>query len=134
MDIFYINITENGLENLLNVGKPINSYADDFAFGIQDSSKNGFFSSNRKLTLYNNQSETQLNQTNEFVNDNIYSIKEIDPIKDVYNAIIEGHVTDAETEKPISNALIQLYEANNSLYDTIYTDKEALLQSRDKLF
>lgn len=127
MDVFYIKITENGLENLLNVGEPINSYADDFAFAIKDSTKNGFFSSNRKLVQNNDQDETQADQAgqeNEFINDNIYSLKELEPIQDVYKAIIEGHVTDAETEEPITDALVELFEDNDSLYKSVNTDKE----------
>ncbi|MFB9106143.1 TolB family protein, partial [Algibacter miyuki] len=35
LDVFYIKIkADDTFDNLLNVGTPINSYADDFAFGI----------------------------------------------------------------------------------------------------
>lgn len=49
MDIFRIKIKAFGFGELLNVGKPINSYADDFAFGINSNTRKGFFSSNRAL-------------------------------------------------------------------------------------
>src|SRR5690606_26722491 len=34
LDVFYVKIENNDFGNLINIGPPVNSYADDFAFGI----------------------------------------------------------------------------------------------------
>lgn len=109
LDVFYIKIEKNHhYGNLLNVGSPINSYADDFAFGIEKNK--GFISSNRTENI------------GSFVYDNIYTFVETQPIKDVYKAIIEGLVTDKQTNKPIENASIILKNAENNQYAIVKTD------------
>lgn len=52
MDIFVIDLSGNG--EAMNVGIPVNSPQDDFAFSFSDKSNTGFFSSNRagKDNLY----------------------------------------------------------------------------------
>jgi outer membrane protein OmpA-like peptidoglycan-associated protein/tetratricopeptide (TPR) repeat protein len=47
LDILYSRASDNGFENPLNAGRPINSPQDDFALVTMDGSK-GFFSSNRQ--------------------------------------------------------------------------------------
>ena len=110
MDVFYVKIKENGLGNLLNVGEPVNSYADDFAFGIDEKTKRGFISSNRADTL------------GSFVYDNIYTFIENTPIVDLYFAMIEGYVTDKHSGEPIENATITFTDPDNDIYITLLTD------------
>jgi len=110
LDVFYVKITGEAFGNLLNVGEPINSSADDFAFGINDTTKRGFISSNR--------TETE----GEFVYDNIYSFLETAPIKDMYLAKIDGYVTDKQTGKPIENASITLTDSEGKVYANLTTD------------
>ena len=110
MDIFYIKITDDGFGNLLNVGEPINSYADDFAFGLDGNSERGFISSNRTDSL------------GVFVYDNIYTFIENTPIVDLYLASIEGYVTDLQTGEPIADATIILFDPNAQIYVTLNTD------------
>lgn len=112
MDVFYIKILNNRFGNLLNVGTPVNSYADDFAFGIDDTTKRGFISSNRTDT------------EGEFVYDNIYTFKETTPIVDIYSALTEGYVTDKHSNEPIANATITFTDPENNIFVTLSTDTE----------
>src|SRR5690625_535160 len=113
LDVFAVKIKEDGLGNIINVGEPINSYADDFAYGIDDRTKYGFVSSDR--AKYN---DTTL------VNTNIYSFKENSPLKDPYQAFIEGYVTDKNTEEPIEAAKIEFTDSEGTEYVVLFTDEE----------
>jgi len=112
LDVFYVKIKDKGFGNLLNVGEPINSFADDFAFGINETTKRGFISSNR--------SETE----EQFVYDNIYSFLETAPIKDMYLAKIDGYVTDKQTGKPLKDATVTLTDSKGKVYGTISTNEK----------
>ncbi|HLV37977.1 OmpA family protein [Xanthomarina sp.] len=111
LDVFYVKIQDTGYGNLLNIGEPVNSYADDFAFGIDQQTGRGFISSNR--------SEVQ----GQFVYDNIYSFLETSPIIDVYFAQIQGLVTNKQTGLPITGANIVLSDAEGKLYKQVMTDE-----------
>lgn len=113
MDIFAVKIKEDGHGNIINVGKPINSYADDFAYGIDDETKYGFVSSDR--AKYN---DTTL------VNTNIYSFKETSPLKDPYQAFIEGYVTDKNTKEPLEDAQINFTDSKGEHFVELNTDEE----------
>lgn len=110
MDVFYIKIQDKGFGNLLNVGEPVNSYADDFAFGIDQATKRGFISSNRTDT------------EGKFVYDNIYTFIENTPIEDLYFALIDGYVTDKKSGEPIENASIRFTDPEGNIYITLTTD------------
>lgn len=108
LDVFYIKIEDDGFGTLHNVGAPVNTYADDFAFGINSETKRGFVSSNR--------TETE----EKFVYDNIYSFIELEPLTE---AIIHGCVTDKDTGEPIPGATVTLNNQNNEVYKEIVTDE-----------
>lgn len=110
LDVFYTKITPSGPKNLLNVGRPINSYADDFSFGFINNSNKGFVSSNRSGTK------------GEFVMDNIYTFTEIAPIKDLYLGRITGKVTDLKTGKPIARASITARPEKDGPFIAVETD------------
>lgn len=112
LDVFYVKITDYGHGNLINVGKPINSYADDFAYGIDFETKRGFLSSNRS------------EQVGTFVHDNIYTFLETAPIIDVFAGEIEGIVTDSQTGLPLADAVVTLTDSDNKLFRTVKTDNE----------
>ena len=116
LDVFYVKINEDGYGNLLNVGEPINSFADDFAFGINETTKRGFISSNRSAV------------EGEFVYDNIYSFLETTPIIDVLLARINGHVTDKQTGMPIANATITLKDPQGNIFASLQTDSNGYYQ------
>lgn len=110
LDVFYIKIENSGFGDLLNVGAPINSYADDFSFGINPETKYGFFSTNRT-------------ENNEFGYDNIFFLQEDTEIINAYRAIISGNVVEEGSNKPIANAIISLYNEKGSEYKSVETDK-----------
>src|SRR5690606_29354295 len=112
LDVFYVKIKADGFGNLLNVGAPINTYADDFAFGIDQSTHRGFISSNRS------------EKEGIFVYDNIYTFLETTPIIDLYFAQMEGYVSDNQTELPIDGATTVLVHSNNKIYKQVQTTRE----------
>ncbi|MFB9053127.1 OmpA family protein [Formosa undariae] len=111
LDVFYIKILDNHYGNLLNVGEPVNSYADDFAFGIDIKTHRGFISSNRST------------KEGEFVYDNIYTFKERTPIVDVYLSKIEGYVTDKQSKKPITSARVSLRDSDGVVFQEVLTNE-----------
>lgn len=112
LDVFYVKIEDNGYGNLLNIGQPVNSYADDFAYGINQQTKRGFISSNRS------------DDKGQFVYDNIYSFIETSPIIDVYFAQIQGYVTDKQTGLPIEGAVVILSNSEGKIYKQVTTDEK----------
>lgn len=111
LDVFYVKIQEKGFGNLINIGEPVNSYADDFAFGVDQQTHRGFISSNR--------SENQ----GQFVYDNIYSFLETSPVIDVYFAQIQGSLTDKQTGLPIAGANVILTNSEGEIYQQVLTDE-----------
>lgn len=106
-DVFYLDI---GIKEkqLVNVGKPINSAKDDYAFSIDNVTKRGFFSSNRGMS------------------DNVYSLIEEKPIKELLEQEINGLVTDKETGLPIANSLVTVNNQENQVVNTVRTDKNGV--------
>lgn len=47
LDIFFIDLRDNGLKRVSNMNSPVNSSKDDFAFIMNDERTKGYFSSNR---------------------------------------------------------------------------------------
>ncbi|MCG9794053.1 OmpA family protein [Flavobacterium algicola] len=94
LDVFVADIkTVNSLE-AVNVGLPVNSGFDDFAFIIDSDTKEGFFSSNRGGGKGS---------------DDIYQLKETMPLV-VEDCIqyISGIAIDVDTKLPLTNAIISL--------------------------
>ncbi|MDW5289140.1 OmpA family protein [Formosa sp. PL04] len=112
LDVFYIKIKAGEYGNLLNIGEPINSYADDFAFGIDLKSNRGFVSSNRS------------EKKREFVYDNIYTFIETSAIIDVFHAQVGGRVADKQTGLPIQGAQVSLTDSEGDIYKQIITDEK----------
>ncbi|MEO8774149.1 MAG: OmpA family protein [Gelidibacter sp.] len=110
LDVFYVKILNDGYGNLINVGAPVNSYADDFAFGIDFETHRGFISSNRS------------EKEGVFVYDNIYSFLETSPIIDVYASVINGLVTDKQTGLPLEDASVALTDSDGKMVKQVKTD------------
>jgi len=101
LDIFSSKITKTGYyEPAVNVGKPINSPMDDFAFYMDSKKDKGYFTSNRK----GGRGE-----------DDIYSFASVE------NLII-GTVTDLETGESIAKARVKLFNQRDKLIATVFTD------------
>lgn len=93
LDVFKINLKELN-KTPFNLGKPINSNLDDFAFIINENKNQGFVSSNRFGGMGD---------------DDIYFIKAID----CYQSLV-GTVKDLKTDLVIPNATITVFNRANS--------------------
>ena len=113
-DVFYVKLKGNGYKgSLINVGKPINSSYDDFAFVIDN--HKGFVSSNRiEGKGY----------------DDIYSFIENKDIKELTKSNIHGFVTDKNTKEPIPNATITILDQNNKEVARLQTDVKGFYQTQ----
>jgi len=93
LDVFRSNIVNHSFQNPTNVGKPINSPKDDFAFVFNEQYKTGFLSSNRKGGKGD---------------DDIYALIPLD--EKACSQGISGIVTNLLTNERITNATLQLYD------------------------
>jgi len=92
LDVFHTKVVDGKTGPVRNIGIPINSSADDFAFNLDEESKEGYVSSNRDGGLGS---------------DDIYGIKRLQPLNDV---LVAGTVVDSKTGNPVSLASVTLYD------------------------
>ncbi|MGB3606059.1 MAG: OmpA family protein [Psychroserpens sp.] len=92
LDVFYTKEIDGKMAPIRNVGVPVNSSADDFAFNIDEETEEGFVSSNRDGGKGS---------------DDIYALKKLQPLCDV---LVTGTVTDINTGNPIEAAEVALYD------------------------
>lgn len=94
LDVFVTEKEKSGsYKKPLNVGLPVNTSADDFAFTLNTVTKKGYFSSNR---------------ADGKGDDDIYSFTQLETIEN-FNYYVEGLVKDAETDKLIESAVITVF-------------------------
>ncbi|QRM88430.1 OmpA family protein [Lacinutrix sp. WUR7] len=96
LDVFYTKEIDGKMSKIRNVGLPVNSNADDFAFSIDEESGEGFISSNREGGKGS---------------DDIYAIKKLQPLCDVE---ITATVTDNKTGEILVGAMATLYDAKGN--------------------
>ncbi|MCX7550538.1 OmpA family protein [Xanthomarina sp. F2636L] len=89
-----------------NLGKPINSKKDDFAFIFDEVTRQGYISSNREGGKGD---------------DDIYSFE-----KPLCNQLISGTVLNAITNEIILEADVTLYDENNSIIRTFKSDSKGM--------
>lgn len=107
LDVFVSDIKENDFTKPINVGLPINTGVDDFAFNIDSDTKEGYFSSNRKGGKGS---------------DDIYSILEIKPlIVEDCMQLITGIITDIDTKLPLENAQVVLTDGEKKEIEKVTT-------------
>jgi outer membrane protein OmpA-like peptidoglycan-associated protein len=99
-DVYYTNLNNLETSELKNIGTPINSSFDDFAFAINNGK--GYISSNR----LNGQGE-----------DDIYSFEEL-----LCQQSIEGVVRDDKTGELLSEVSVTLYDDNGIKVEEMSTD------------
>ncbi len=111
LDIYVTNLNPQTKEEKLvvNVGKPINGPNDDFAF-IVNSSKRGYFSSNREGGKGS---------------DDIYSFVQIEDLKSFCEITIAGLVSDKDTNELLSGTKVSIYDNNNNLVQSFIVGDEA---------
>lgn len=108
LDVFASKIEADGTyKNVQNVGEPLNSPNDDFAYLIDNKTHIGYVTSNRDGGQGN---------------DDIYRFKETRPL--FCEQTLSGVVTDKETGMPLANAKVTLQDKNYKVIGERITDSE----------
>lgn len=107
LDVFKAEAQGEGFGKLSNVGTPVNSPGDDFAFAFYEAEKLGFVSSNRGA---------------EGSNDNIYLLR---PIEKCETDLIVT-VIDADTKAPIAGANVKVYAPGGEAVASAATSPEGI--------
>lgn len=106
-DVYISPLETNGeYRNTFNIGEPINSSFDDFAY-MTNSSKKGYFASNRD---------------GEELKDEVYAFVESKPFTFPIFLAMNGTAKDPETGKPIAGAEISLYDKEGNVIETVISD------------
>ncbi len=107
LDLFKSNNVDGVFLNPTNMGKPINSPKDDFAFVFDETNNSGFLSSNRKGGKGD---------------DDIYTVVSVDS-KPICQQGVNGVVTNLVTQERVPNANLELYnEVGKKIATTISND------------
>ena len=105
LDIFVSKILENGtFDQVQNIGEPVNTNFDDFAFIIDSNTRKGYFSSNKKG------------------NDDIYKFTETKKL--VCERTLAGTVFDSKTNTVIAEAKVILLDEKNQVVAEIVSGKD----------
>ncbi|MCK8480281.1 OmpA family protein [Psychroserpens algicola] len=110
LDVFYSKVVDGKMGPVRNVGVPVNSNADDFAFHLDEETEEGFVSSNREGGLGG---------------DDVYAIKKLQPLCDV---LISGIVTDSKTGNPINAANVTLYDDQGNMILSKVTNSDGTVE------
>lgn len=103
LDVFFTKEIDGKMAPVRNIGIPINSNADDFAF-VENAKNEGFVSSNRMGGKGS---------------DDVYAFKALQPICDV---LIVANATDAKSGSPLSGASATLRDSQGNVLSTKATD------------
>ncbi len=109
LDVFYSKNIDDKWSNVRNVGLPVNSNSDDFAFKMGEDCTNGFVSSNRSGGVGS---------------DDIYAIKKIKPLCDI---LLESIVVDSKTDMPIDGALTSVKDDTGIVDSSKETTSDGLV-------
>jgi len=108
LDVFVSTIkNDDTFTAVQNVGAPINSKQDDFAFIINSETSNGFFSSNREGGIGN---------------DDIYKITETRKL--LCEQKLKATIVDLETNKILDNAKVTLLDEQFKVIDEVVTQAD----------
>ena len=106
LDVFVMSLKKNGgYDKLINVGIPINSQNDDFAFTMNNDNVSGYFSSNR---------------IGGKGDDDIYSYVLTKPFQK--KLVVEGIVKDETTGEILSGATVKLINSKGEVISTATAD------------
>ena len=105
LDIFVCKILEDGsFDQVQNIGAPVNTNFDDFAFIIDSNTRKGYFSSNEKG------------------NDNIYKFTETKKL--VCERTLTGTILDSKGNDLIEGAKVTLFDEKNLAAEQVITGKD----------
>ncbi|WP_286926621.1 OmpA family protein [Flavobacterium sp. UBA4197] len=109
LDIFAAAKDSNGTYVVVNIGEPVNSVYDDFAYVIDNETKRGFFTSNKPGGSGD---------------DDLYEFLENKPIRFPFNlnAVYFGTVKDSMTTEPIAGVSVVIFNERNEKIKTVLTD------------
>ncbi|EPR72467.1 Outer membrane lipoprotein omp16 precursor [Winogradskyella psychrotolerans RS-3] len=110
LDVFYTKEIDGKMAPIRNLGIPINSNGDDFAFTIDEESDEGFVSSNRDGGKGS---------------DDVYTFKKLQPLCDV---LITTTVLDDKTREPLSGASVSLFDAEGNKVVSKTTNAEGVVE------
>ena len=108
--MFYTKEIDGKMAPIRNVGIPINSNGDDFAFSMNEETGEGFVSSNREGGKGD---------------DDIYAIKKLQPLCDV---LIAASIIDNTTKAPIVGATTSLVDSKGNVIATKTTNAEGKVE------
>ena len=108
LDVFFTKEVDGKWASARNVGIPVNSNADDFAFSMNEATGEGFVSSNRSGGKGS---------------DDIYSIKRLIPICDV---LLTANVMDAKTKLGIDSATTSISDKDGNIASTKTSSNEGV--------
>ena len=110
LDVYAVEIYEEGTSEPYHLASPINSINDDFAYIVNEDNNQGFFTSNRLQ--------------GEGFND-LYSFTLEEDVRpgDCY-ITVDGRVRDRETLELLSGATVDLYSIEGELLESVSTYKD----------
>ena len=108
LDVYQVEISDEGFSEVMNMGKPINSRRDDFSYIVNENTQKGFFASNRRGGKGD---------------DDIYSFKRPLPEEPNENAIA-GVVTEVVSGEVMPKALVELLDENNMKLMEVETEED----------
>ena len=112
LDIYVSEIVNDDIHSKpLNLGEPINTKMDDFAFVKKPNSNIGFFSSNRAGGKGD---------------DDLYTFIETEPIEPICEQQITGVVTDKTTNEIIRNAQVELFDTTGKLIEATNSNSKGV--------
>lgn len=91
LDVYEVKIKDDKAGKVYNMGKPVNSEHDDFAYNLNEDGKKGFMSSNRKTGG---------------MNDDIYTVEVLRKV--ARGKTVNFVLKDKDTQEPIPGAKIKL--------------------------
>tara|TARA_R110002049_G_scaffold306519_1_gene505100 strand:+ start:2016 stop:3950 length:1935 start_codon:yes stop_codon:yes gene_type:complete len=98
LDVFATKITNNLSGSVVNVGAPVNSSMDDFTFIFDSDNRKGYFASNRKEGIGE---------------DDIYEVVENEPLELQCTQQVTGTVRDKISNEILVGAAIKVIDENN---------------------
>jgi len=108
LDIFVSKIADNRtFDKVHNIGEPVNSKFDDFAFIIDSNTRKGYFSSNKKGAMGN---------------DDIYKFTETRRL--ACESILKGTISDGNSNTVIENVKVVLLDEKLQVLQVVLTGKD----------
>jgi len=110
MDVFFTKEIDGKVAPIRNVGIPINSNGDDFAFTIDEEAEEGFVSSNRDGGKGS---------------DDVYAFKKLQPLCDV---LVLATVLDDKTREPVNGANVTLLDSERNVVVSKSSNSDGLAE------